>query len=166
MQAIDGSGQRFKGVTKCRNIAPELQFKLRFFFIGMFLLRTNLRKYPEAVLFVCNYAAPSLIKSDVTTAIFSMVGHLLGSEYGPHSCGLLLCPQYSYQKHQLFLEEHALLTLLSNHSCVVDTMFQLNFDIRSKVDPYLITSMIGTVFFLNVKGVLQLRGLQKLSILL
>lgn len=32
MQAIDGSGQRFKGVTKCRNIAPELQFKLRIFF--------------------------------------------------------------------------------------------------------------------------------------
>lgn len=66
-----------------------------------------------------------------------MVGHLLGSEFGPNSCGILLCPQYSYQKHQLFLEEHALLTLLTNQSCAVDTIFQLNFDIRSKVELYL-----------------------------
>ena len=86
----------------------------------------------EAMLFVCNYSSPSLIKSDVTTATFSMIGHVLGSEFGPHACGLLLCPVYSYGKHQLFLEEHALLKALSNASCSVDTMFQLNFDIKSK----------------------------------
>ena len=84
------------------------------------------------MLFVCNYASPSLIKSDVTTATFSMIGHVLGSEFGPQACGLLLCPVYSYGKHQLFLEEHALLKALSNSSCSVDTMFQLNFDIKSK----------------------------------
>jgi hypothetical protein len=43
----------------------------------------------EALLFLCNYTAHSLIKSDITKAMFSMIGHLLGSEFGPQSCGLL-----------------------------------------------------------------------------
>ena len=42
------------------------------------------------------------------------------------------CALSTHGKHQLFLEEHALLKALSNSSCSVDTMFQLNFDIKSK----------------------------------
>ena len=87
------------------------------------------------MLFLCNYTAPSLIKSDITFATFSMIGHMLGSEFGPQSCGLLLCPVYSYQRHHLFLEEHALLKTLSNASCSVGHVFQLNFEAKSKTEP-------------------------------
>lgn len=104
----------------------------------------------EAVLFVCNYAAPALIKSDVTTGIFSMVGHMLGSELGKHCCGLLLSPAYSYQKHHLFLEEHALLKILSSNSCVVDASFQLTFDVKSKTVPCL--SFTCSAWVLRISG--------------
>ena len=62
-----------------------------------------------------------------------MIGHMLGSQtFDANSCGLMLCPVFSYQKHKLFVEEHALLQMLANSSCLVDMMFQLNFDPKSK----------------------------------
>ncbi|CAK8998958.1 unnamed protein product [Durusdinium trenchii] len=67
---------------------------------------TMMKRLEDALLFICNYAAPSLIKSDVTAGTFSMIGHMLGSQtFGANSCGLMLCPVFSYQKHKLFVED-------------------------------------------------------------
>ena len=64
-----------------------------------------------------------------------MIGHMLGSQaFGPMACGVMLCPTFSYQKHRLFIEEHTLLQMLASNSCLVDMIFQLNFDPKSKTE--------------------------------
>lgn len=91
-----------------------------------------------------NYAAPSLLKVDVTTSTWKLLGHVISSTHGQHSVCLLIMPQFTYKPTgNMFLEEHALLKTLSNLSCNVDLPFQLLFDVKSKVATYFNEYLFG-----------------------
>ena len=89
---------------------------------------------PKAFLFVANFAAPSLMKSDQTTCALSMMAHMMTSERSTDSCGLLLCSIFSHKSTQLFHDDYAICKQISGTNCQVDTFFQLNFDVKSKTD--------------------------------
>lgn len=133
MKALEDTSERWLRALKCRNVVPKFTIVSDWNPMN----KDTLSFFPEAVLFLCNYASPSLIKADISTSTFKMLGHLLGSKFGTHALGVLICPVYSYKQHQLFMEEHVLLKQLSNASCSVDTMFQLNFDMKSKTDSHM-----------------------------
>ena len=85
----------------------------------------------EAFLFVTNFAAPSLLKSEIVPCVLNLVGHMMSS-HAETSAGVFLSPTFIW-KGTLFQEEFGLLRTLSSAGCVVDTNFQLLFDIKSKV---------------------------------
>eukprot|EP00913_Durusdinium_trenchii_P006544 g6147.t1 len=85
-----------------------------------------------AFLFVTNFAAPSLLKSEIVPCVLNLVGHMMSS-HAETSAGVFLSPTFIW-KGTLFQEEFGLLRTLSSAGCVVDTNFQLLFDIKSKVD--------------------------------
>lgn len=88
---------------------------------------------------MCNYSAPSAIKSDVSGCILKLMGQVIASpSHGPRSLGIMLSPGFAYSKNRtsLFATEYAILTTLSNLSCSCDSTFQLLFDVKSKVDAW------------------------------
>ena len=87
----------------------------------------------EAYLFVVNFAAPSLLKSELVPCILNLVGRMVSANAGT-SGALLIAPVYASKSQSLFQEEYALLRTLSNTGCAVDTAFQLLFDPKTKVD--------------------------------
>ena len=91
----------------------------------------------EAFLFVANFAAPSLMKSDVTACTLKMIGSMISSTSASSSCGILLCPIFTYKVGQpLFQDDFGLCKEISSTSCQVDTLFQLVFDVKSKTEAW------------------------------
>ena len=88
----------------------------------------------EALLFMGNYVAPSMVKSSVSTCVLKMMGHMICAN-AENACGILLTPAFSHgSTGNLYSEEYALLRTISVAGCNVDTPFQVAFDPRSKVD--------------------------------
>lgn len=99
---------------------------------------------------MCNFAAPSLVKSNVSACILKMVGHAVGVSPDT-TCAILVSPAFSYTKGSLYSEEFALLKTLANSGCNVDMMFQVCFDPKSKTAFWgLISSIIFFGFFLRL----------------
>lgn len=84
--------------------------------------------------FFANFTAPPLIKTDISNCALKMMGASITAN-PEHNAGLLLCPVFAYKQGNLFGEEFALLKVLSNSGCMVDSGFQLIFDIKSKTEP-------------------------------
>lgn len=87
----------------------------------------------KALLFIANFAAPSIVKSSVQTCVLKLMGHMV-TVAGEKGCGVFMCPAFSYKSGGLFQEEFALLRSLSSAGCNVDNMFQVMFDAKSKSD--------------------------------
>ena len=90
----------------------------------------------EAIIFVANFASPSLIKADVSNCTLKMMGEMI-SALGAVACGILLTPVFSYKPGTLYMDEYTLLKQLNNTSCQVDASIQLHFDVKSKTAPCL-----------------------------
>lgn len=87
----------------------------------------------QATLHVLNYAAPSLIRADVSSANAKVAGHFYAESDGRNTAGILICPVFSYRPGLLFMEEHGLLRSFNNSNIDVDLRMQLIFDVKSKV---------------------------------
>ncbi|CAK9090153.1 Uncharacterized protein SCF082_LOCUS42529, partial [Durusdinium trenchii] len=88
----------------------------------------------RATLHVLNYAAPSLIRADVSSANAKVAGHFYAESDGRNTAGILICPVFSYRPGLLFMEEHGLLRSFNNSNIDVDLRMQLIFDVKSKVE--------------------------------
>ena len=89
--------------------------------------------FTKAYLFLCNFAAPSMVRSELVPCILTLMGRVISSNPST-SCGAFLSPTFAYKNQSLFQEEFGYLRALSNSGCSVDVAFQLLFDAKSKVD--------------------------------
>ena len=80
-----------------------------------------------------NYAAPSLVRSDVMVCISKIIGHHFVGE-PKDSTGILLTPIFNYKPGTLYMDEHSVLKTLHGGGVTVDHAVQLCFDPKTKCD--------------------------------
>ena len=88
-----------------------------------------------------------MIKSDIAACALKLMGSCVAApSTAAMTAGLFLAPVFSYKPGNLYGEEFASLKVLSNAGCMVDSAFQLTFDVKSKTETRLnLVTLVSTL---------------------
>ena len=91
----------------------------------------------EACLLYLNWSAPSTVKNATQAAQAGAAAFILGQS--GRNVGMMLCPDFTYRKNELWLLEHAITKMLCHKGVSLDRSFTLQF--QSKAWPLLMNEV-------------------------